>query len=359
YIHFDLATAGNFFLALNLGIFAATMVSRRLLSRLRSRRLLAGSCLLIGIGQLLLAAIQSPTLMLFPLILVGFAVGLLVPGVSLLVSDTMTAPCAVTVLSLAGLFFAAGSVSFTLLIWAAVHLLTAATMLILAAVFPLALAVSYFHWRMPPGAEPAPSHASLWEGLSPTGLLLCLALVVQSGSESAVGGWLALYWVHRLGVSLETALFALALYWAALALSKLLAPRLLWTGRLWRQLAVGTAASLFGCLLLLSTAGTGGGMVGALILGAGLGAVFPFTIRMIGQRLPYYHRGFLNDYFLLWLMGGLVAPWSIGHFAEAWGIEWALRTPAMAAILVFVLHFGLLLESRLSSRLPHRAPVSK
>ena len=117
--------------------------------------------------------------------------------------------------------------------------------------------------------------------------------------------------------------------------------------------------SLFACLLLVSTAGVGGGMVGVLLLGAGLGVLYPFTIRMIGERLPYRHPDFLNGFLSFSLMSGMLGPWLLGHLADSWGVEWAVGMPALGIVLVSLLHAVLLLESRASPPHSDRAAASK
>ncbi len=350
YVHFDLTTAGSYFLAFNLGLFTAAMLSRDLLSKLGLRRLLAAACFLAGATMLVLAAIVTPDLLVLPLVFLGFATGMLTTGLSWLMFDAMTAPMAAPILSLAGVFFGAGAVCFTLLIWATVHTLTAPGILMLTALPPVALGALYLRQRSlaQPLLQVAPLRLSMRATGSPAAVLLSLALFFQSGTEWTVGGWLAIYWIRRLGVSSEAALLALALYWITLTLAKLLAPRLPRVVRRVRWLAAGAAAVLFGCLLLLETAGVGGAAVGVLFLGGGLGAAYALILGMIGERFPYYHPGFFNGVLSLALIGGMLMPWSVGVLADASVIEWAIRVPAIGAVMVYLLLSALVLEARLA-----------
>lgn len=348
YVHFDLATTGSYFLAFNLGVFSAAMVARRILGKLGMQHLLAFACFLGGGTLLALAAILSPAGLIAPLILLGFCAGVLTTGLSWLMFDAMTAPMAGALLSLAGVFFGCGAAGFALLIWATVHILSAPGMLVLASLLPIGLGVLYARQKSlaQPALQAPPLRLSLRATRSPAAVLLSLALFFQSGNEWAVGGWLAIYWIHRLGVSSEAALLGLALYWIVLTLGKLLSPRLPWKARPFRLLAASTGASLFGCLLLLSTRGVGGAVAGVLFLGAGLGAAYPFLIGMIGERFPYYHPGFFNGLFSFSLIGGMFVPWLIGQLADFSVIEWAIRVPALGAVLVYLLLSVILLEAR-------------
>ena len=350
YVPFDLATAGNYFLALNQGIFAAAVLARDLLNRLGLRLLLVFTCLLAAVTILVLALVTSPQFLIFPFVFLGFATGLLTTGVSWLTFDVLSAPMASAILSLAGVFFGAGAVGFVLLIWATVHMLSAPKILAVTTLPPLALGVLYLRQRSlaQPALQTSPGPLSVRATGTPQSLLLTLALFFQFGSEWTCGGWLAVYWIRRLGVRVETALLGLALYWIALTLAKVALPRLPGWATPFRQLTASTAAALFGCLLLFSTTGVGGAVVGVLFLAAGLGSANPLILGMIGERFPQYHPGFFNGLLSLALIGGMLAPWSIGHLANDSVIQWVLAAPAVGVVMVYLLLSLVLLEARVA-----------
>jgi hypothetical protein len=72
-------------------------------------------------------------------------------------------------------------------------------------------------------------------------------------------------------------------------------------------------------------------------------------LQKIGHRFPEYRAGVYNGLFALGAMGGLLAPWSLGFFATAWGIEAVMIVPMLGACMVFVLMLLILLEAKLSS----------
>jgi fucose permease len=219
-----------------------------------------------------------------------------------------------------------------------------------AALLPVLLAVLY--WRQRALSEPAlqamPLRLAPGTTRSPVAVLLTLALFFESGSEWAAGGWVAMYWIRRLGVNREWALFGLVLYWTALTLGKLLGPRAPGLARPFRLATAATGLALFGCVVLLSAVGKGGAAVGTICLALGLGSLYPLIIGIVGERFPYYHPGFYNGFFSLSLIGGMLAPWSVGLLAHSWGIEWAVGVPALGVGMVYVLLAILLLEARLS-----------
>src|SRR5262249_21785190 len=137
----------------------------------------------------------------------------------------------------------------------------------------------------PPGAFPRFSSPAR---TAPLATLLSLAMLIQAANEWAVGGWLGVYWIRRLGVRLETALLGLALYWTVLTLGKGLARRLPWAGGTFRMMTAGAAASLLGWLLSLSTRGVGGGVAGLLFLAAGMGLIYAVILPMAAERFPLH-----------------------------------------------------------------------
>jgi fucose permease len=357
HVPFDLATAGSYFLAFNLGIFAASLLARGILEKLGLRRLLAFASLLAAAAISVLAALASAIALLFPLVLLGFATGLLAGGVSWLMLDAWTAPMAGPLLGLAATFFGAGAISCVMLIWATVHNVTAPNVLRFTAALPAVLGLLFLRRKSFRGVgEPSlPPQISWRATASPAAILLALALFFQSGSEWTAGGWLAMYWIRHLGVRLEAALLALALYWAFLTLGKLLAPRWHRAFGSRRLAAFAAAATLFGCLLLFSSAVVSGAVVGVLLLGIGLGATYSLLLAMVGERFPYFRPWFFSGLLSLSLIGGMLAPWAVGHLANAWVIECAIGVPAICALMVYLLLSVVLLEAR-AARLSKTAP---
>ena len=78
-------------------------------------------------------------------------------------------------------------------------------------------------------------------------------------------------------------------------------------------------SALFGCLILAFTKTGFGAASGVLFVGAGYASVFPLVAEAIGRRFPYYHPGVFSGIFSVALMGGLLAPASIGYAASAGG----------------------------------------
>jgi len=70
----------------------------------------------------------------------------------------------------------------------------------------------------------------------------------------------------------------------------------------------------------------------------------------IGRRFPYYHPGFFNGIFSLALLGGLLAPASLGYAASALGVGVVVGIPLVGTCLVMVLLLLIWLESKVTGR---------
>ncbi len=108
-------------------------------------------------------------------------------------------------------------------------------------------------------------------------------------------------------------------------------------------------SALLGMIVLASTNNLFGAVMGILFVGAGFASIYPLVVEKIAHRFPYYHPGFYNGLFSLAMTGGFLAPWLLGYFAEAWGIQAVMILPLLGTFLVFLLVLLIMLEAKLSS----------
>jgi len=109
-------------------------------------------------------------------------------------------------------------------------------------------------------------------------------------------------------------------------------------------------AALFGCLILLVTDNGFGAATGAFFLGAGYASIYPLVAEAIGKRFPYYHPGFFNGIFSLALLGGLLAPASLGYAAAGMGVGVVIGIPLAGTCMVMALVSLIWLESKVTGR---------
>ncbi len=178
--------------------------------------------------------------------------------------------------------------------------------------------------------------------------LFTLLLFFQSANEWSIAGWLALFLIRRLGISPETSLLLLALYWTVLLLGRI-ASQLVMKRLSHTVLLVSSVASaLLGTVVLERTGNQFGAVMGILFIGAGFASIYPLVAARIGHRFPDYHPGLYNGLFSLALGGGLLAPWMLGYFVESWGIQAVMLLPMLGTCMVFVVLLLILLEAKLA-----------
>jgi len=345
------AMAGNYFLVLNFGVLVAGASSTR--SGLRYgpglRALFVVSSALAGVSLIAMSGIHNGMWLLVPLFGLGVSIGGLSTAVSWLLFGALT--IAPAILNLASVAFGVGAGSVCLLVWATVDQFTTSGVLIVLSIFPLLLAAvglgrASYRFTLP---EPPPT-VSWRETANPTAILLALALFFQSGCQWAVAGWLTTFLGRKFGMSTAKSLMALGAYWLTLTCARAIAGRLAPLDEKMRSILWATAGALAGCLFLTFTAERSGAVGGAVFLGGAFGVMDALTVRMIGRLYPYYHPGFINGFFALSLIGGLLAPWLVGYLAAPVGIEVLVWLVAAGAVAVLLTLSVLVVETKIARR---------
>jgi fucose permease len=353
----DYLSVGNYFLAVNVGILAALPVAVRLVVRLEVARVLALASALTFLALLALAVAPPPLPLWWRLggmLGIGAGATLLHTAVFEAISSLYRADSAATV-NLGGVFFGFGSVLIALLVAGTFYAYTVPTILLLVAVIPGGFAAMYARSTFPaaPGPPPLPLRQVARDFRSPSAVLLTLLLFFQFGNEWSIAGWLPLFLIQRLGISPESSLLLLAVYWLALLMGRTAVLAILPIVSHGKLLMANVVAALFGCVVLISTNNRFGAVMGIVLVGWGFAAVYPLVVEKIGGRFSYYHPGFFNGIFSFALTGGLLAPWSLGFFAQRWGIWVVMLLPLIGTVIVFLLLVLIWIEAAYSS--PRRA----
>ncbi len=348
-------TIGNYFLSLAAGVIAAARLAHVLLRRRGLKFLSLCSCAL-GCGSLLfLAAVGPPASSLWRmlgLVMIGLALGLLNTALFHAISPVYQRNAAGTV-NRCGIFYGLGCLLATLLVAGTLSAYTIGSILIFMATVP-----GYFlgiwarqHFPNARNTDKPDFRQVLRDFRSPGAVMFALLLFLQFGNEWSIAGWLSLFLIRRVGLSPQTALRLLALYWVSLLVGRVAAVALLPRVRHGRLLLTSVLLALFGYVLVYSTNNAFGGAVGALSVGAGYASIYPLVVEKIGRRFPYYHPGFFNGIFSLGLTGGLLAPATLGYLA-AWldDIAVVMSLPLLGTGLVCALLLLIWLESKVTGR---------
>lgn len=357
HLHSDYATVGLYFLFLTFGIYAGSQLCHLLIARIGLRPLLAVASGVASAGFLVLAWLsagpQPPSLRMFTLFVIGAAGATANSAVFHAIAPLYHHNPASTI-TLSGALFGLGCLSTALLTAGTFYFYTVPSMLILLAVIPFYFTLG-FALGEPLSYTPHqfPSFRNALEDFrSPGAILFTLLLFFQFGNEWAIAGWLPLFLIQNLGLSPDTGLFVLALYWLALLAGRFVAQAMLPALRQARVLMGSVVAALLGCVLLSFTEKMGGAIAGVILIGGGFASIYPLTVQSIEHRFPYYHPGFFGGIFTLGLLGGLLAPGTMGFVAEQWGIGKVMLLPALGSIMVCLLVLLIWLETRLTRANP-------
>lgn len=345
--------AGNYFLSLALGFLLSTGSSHALLARKGPKFVLVLANALACGGFLVLAFASPPApaiWRLMGLLWIGVGAGLLNTAMFQVTSPLYRRARASTT-NLAGVLFGSGCLLTALLVAGTYYVYTVTSILIFLALIPGFSAGLYAQSKLPHTVVAEHSEFSrVWRDFKNPGVVLfALLLFFQFGNEWSIAGWLPLFLIRRLGISPETSLLILALYWAILLVGRIVSQLIM--GRVSRValLLSSILSALLGTIVLASTNNRFGAVMGVLFVGAGYASIYPLVVQKIGHRFPEYRAGVYNGLFALATMGGLLAPWSLGFFVTAWGIEAVMMMPLLGAFMVFILMLLMLLEAKLSS----------
>jgi MFS transporter, FHS family, glucose/mannose:H+ symporter len=344
---------GDYFLSLAIGLILSAGVAYFLLPRrgLKFVLILANA---LACGSFLFLAISSPPVSaawrLAGVLWIGLSTGLLNAGVFHAISPIYQRDRAATV-NVAGLLFGTGSLLTALLVAGTYYVYTVPSILVLFAAIPGLYAVVCAKANFPnrPAFQALPLTHVLRDFKNTGAVLFSLLLFFQFGNEWSIAGWLPLFLIRRLGISPEDSLLLLALYWAALLVGRLISQLVLKHVSRPLLLIGSIVSALLGMIVLASTDNRFGAAMGILFVGAGFASIYPLVVEKIAHRFPYYHPGFYNGLFSFAIVGGFLAPWSLGYFAEAWGIQAVMIVPLLGTVAVFLLVLLIMLEAKLNS----------
>jgi len=342
HIHPDFGTAGNYFLALGVGIMSGGWCALRLAPKFPLGRLMSGGYA-AATAAVLMLSIAAPPAQVWYQTLALFVTGAAAGIMNCAVLEAVT-PCydsnPATITLTGGIFFGAGSVLAALLMAQSFGDRGATRLLAITALLPAAAGISLARLRIQRREVPGISLAQSMQDLrSPLAIFFALLLFFQFANEWSLAGWLPVYLIDRLGLSPATAVSLLALYWLALMGGRIAVSKLLRAVRHWRLLGGSAFCALFGCAALLAAGSRFGAIAGLLLTGVGFSAIYPLVAERIASRFTYYHPGYFNGIFTFALMGGILAPFALGHLA----VEGGLKVIPLAAMLGSCAVFALVL----------------
>jgi fucose permease len=161
---------------------------------------------------------------------------------------------------------------------------------------------------------------------------LVVIILLPTGIESSMGGWIAAY-VQRTQQIIATTVTAGTCFWSGLMLSRMLASAILHRWRKERLVLIQSLGTVVaGALLLICSHASAGILTGVFLVGFGLGPVYPLLLAI---ALPYSEN---TAIFFVAGLGSAFFPWLTGIVSSsASSLRIGLVVPLAASILMLVL----------------------
>jgi len=333
----DLAKQGQLFGLLFVGMLAATAVVGPLIDRVGHKTVLTLSSALAAFGLAGLAWAGDFRAAAAALIVLGFGSAGLNTATNAVVSELYPEDRG-RMMNLLGIFFGVGALFVPLLKVAIFSVLSISGLIGVMFAVAAACGATYATMSFPPPREAtAPSLAEMLRTVTYPGVFVfALLLLIQTGNESTMSGWITTY-IGEMGWPARAATGVLAGYWAAVIVGRLLFASLSsLVDKKWIVVGCGVGA-MSGCGLLMGSRSIAWLAAAALITAVALSGVFPTTLAMVGDRYRRYAGTVFGLVFTISGLGGMVAPPVVGYLSEAHSVRVGMLVPLVGAGVVAVI----------------------
>jgi fucose permease len=171
------------------------------------------------------------------------------------------------------------------------------------------------------GAPAAAARADLADSPRVANALVAIfggMMFLYSGTESAIGGWLAEH-VHRLDPSSTRWTLAPTFFWGAVAGGRLLTPVWLRHRSEPALLMLGLALAAAGAFLIVLVPSFSMAFIAATLAGLGLAPVFPTTLTAMSKAVRPSRPTWLGPLFALTGIGMASVTWAVGFVSTLTG----------------------------------------
>jgi fucose permease len=335
---FDLAQAGQLFLVMNFSMLVCSLGVGPTMDRFGMKAPMVLGSLAVGGALGMVAWAGSFPVLLTAVALLGLGGGALNGSTNTLVADLHTdAARKNAALNLLGMFFGFGALLLPFVIGWLSKRFGLTPILSTAAITCAGLAGWFACLRFPAakqgGGMPFTAILSLLR--MPVVWGFALLLFCESGNEFLLGGYISTYLTREIRLTLSSASYALAGFWAAIMLARALSSRLLLRLPGPRIVMVSAAVSALASGGLALAAGAPLAILAVVALGFGLAAIYPTTLGLADARFEKRSGTVFGILFTIALVGGMTLPWAVGQVANVYGMRMGL-TIAPAAFLVIL-----------------------
>lgn len=333
----NLAQQGDIFFSLFFGVFVSTILVGPTIDSFGNKLVLAVSAALVTAALVGFSFAQSFAAAMAAAFLLGFGGGGLNTSTNALTSDLYSENRG-AMLNLLGTFFGFGALFIPFIAAAITEWLTIPQLFLIAAALAALCFLSYLALRFPPPTEPIGFSllATVRVAKYPAVLLFAVLLFFQSGNESSIGGWTSTY-LGTLGATPRTATWVLAGYWAALMLGRLASAKLLEKTSKETLVFVSGIGAAVGCLILVLSRSVPILALGSIVAGFSFAAIYPTTLAMAADRYQRLAGTIFGLLFACGLLGGMIAPWALGHLSQAIHMRAGMLIPLIGSAMIVVM----------------------
>jgi len=180
----------------------------------------------------------------------------------------------------------------------------------LAAALGAATALATWRWAMDPKvARPHPSEAGTAIYQRPVLWLLSLVLFLGVGVEIGVGGWTTVYAGRTTALAEGAVANLVSGYWLALMAGRLLGAALGVRLKARRLAVLAIGATCLGSIMLVLGSGIAGWTVaGTLVVGLGVGPIFPTVVVLGTEAFPFAPSRAVSVIIAMSSVGGMLLP---------------------------------------------------
>jgi fucose permease len=328
------------------GILVGSLIFGPIVDRFGYRWMLVGASLIVGIALEGMATASDKSLVQLFVFAIGFGGGILNGATNALAADVSEGERGAK-LSLLGVFFGIGALTMPSTIAILSYRFSLSTIVAAIGLLVLVPAAYCLAIEFPPPKQrsevlsPISGFALLRD---PFFLFACLALAVQSGMEGMSNDWLTRYFKNAIlsgaGSSERDAQLSLVTLTGAMVLTRFVLSSLLTRIRSRTVLFASVVVTVCGSLILIGTTKYNLSLLGILLIGCGLAAIFPIVLGYVGDRYPKRSGTAFSTIFVLALAGNMAINKTFGQVANEYGVSqypnMMLGLLAVSAVLLYM-----------------------
>lgn len=340
----DSISFGALFSILPLGILAGSLLFGPLADRYGYKIVLTTSGLFMFVGFQGIAYAYTVGILKICVFLFGVAGGAINGSSNAVVSDVSERNKSAS-LSLVGVFFAVGALGMPFILGILEKTFSFERVVATVGYVALISTVLFLITRFPVAKQVQGLPLSQLRKLLNDKVLLIVGffLFCQCSFEALINNWTTTYLLESNGIPIQKALYALSLYVAGMAATRIVLGKALQKISAGTILLVSIALLLAGCFILQLTSTYALSVAALVIIGSGLAAGFPVALGFVGTRYTAVSGTAFSIVISIGLIGSMALNYSMGFIADQYGIH-------HFTTMAFVLTGGMLVFSLLINK---------